>query len=217
MENIFTRIKNSISADVHQFMDKKEEKNPLAALNNYLRQSELEKDKVKKLLQRHYNLKEEFTNEYLQAQEQADKREKQADIAKRANEEELYHYAIKEFEEYDRRAKRMKASRENAAHQIEQLEAKYKEMNHKLKDMHLKRMELMGRENVARTNQEINRVLEGDGQHAYSRFNELESYIDRIEKRVNKAYYESTFDQRIADLERDMTFTQPEEEGNVSL
>src|SRR5699024_4854100 len=96
------------------------------------------------------------------------------------------------------------------AHQIEQLEAKYKEMNHKLKDMHLKRMELMGRENVARTNQEINRILEGDVQNAYNRFNELENFIDRIEKQVNKAYYESTFDQRIADLEREMNFSHTE-------
>lgn len=216
MENIFTRIKSSISADMHQFMDKKEEKNPIAALNNYLRQSELEKEKVKNLLERHYKLKNEFTDEYLQAEEQAEKRQKQADIAKRANEEELYQYAMKEFQEYDRRAKRMKESRENTSHQIEQLEEKYKEMNHKLKDMHLKRMELMGRENVARTNQEINRVLEGDGQNAYNRFNELENFIDRIEKRVNKAYYESTFDQRIADLEREMGFHNSKEaESNL--
>lgn len=211
LQNIFTRIKNSISADLHQFMDKKEEKNPIAALNNYLRQSEQEKEKVRKLLERHYKLQKEFTNEYVLAVEQAEKRQKQADIAKRANEEDLYHYAMKEFEEYDRRAKRMKASRENTADQIEQLEEKYKEMSHKLKDMHLKRMELMGRENVARTNQEINRVLEGDGQNAYNRFNELENFIDRIEKQVNRAYYESTFDQKIADLERAMEFNQSNE------
>lgn len=212
MENIFTRIKNSISADLHQIMDRKEEKNPIAALNNYLRQSELEKEKVKKLLRRHYKLKEEFTNEYLLANEQAEKREQQADIAKRANEEDLYHYAMKEFEEYSNRAKRMKVARENATHQIEQLEAKYKEMNHKLKDMHLKRMELMGRENVARANQEINRILEGDGNTAYNRFNDLEGFIDRIEKQINKAYYESTFDQRIAELERDANFHSSKEE-----
>lgn len=211
LQNIFTRIKNSISADLHQFMDKKEEKNPIAALNNYLRQSEQEKEKVRKLLERHYKLQKEFANEYVLAVEQAEKRQKQADIAKRANEEDLYQYAMKEFEEYDRRAKRMKASRENTADQIEQLEEKYKEMSHKLKDMHLKRMELMGRENVARTNQEINRVLEGDGQNAYNRFNELENFIDRIEKQVNRAYYESTFDQKIADLERAMEFNQSNE------
>lgn len=214
MDNVFTRIKNSISADVHQVLDKKEDKNPISALNNYLRQSEAEKEKVKKLLQRQYKLKEEFTHEYHQAEEQANKRKNQADIAKRADEEELFHFAMKEFEEYDRRANRMKASRENTVAQIDQLETKYKEMNHKLKDMHLKRMELMGRENVARTNQQMNRVLHGNDENAYDRFNELESFIDQIEKKVNKAYYESTFDQRIADLERDMNLEKTNEATN---
>lgn len=206
MDNIFTRIKNSISADMHQLLDRKEEKNPIAALNNYLRQSEQEKEKVKKLLQRHYKLKDEFTQEFIVAEEQATKRKRQADIAKMANEEELYNYAMKEFEEYAQRAKRMKLARENTTEQIEQLETKYKEMSHKLKDMHLRRMELMGRENVARTNEEINRVLHGNGENAYNRFQELEDFIDRIEQRVNKAYYASTFDQKIADLERDIDF-----------
>lgn len=206
MDNIFTRIKNSISADMHQLLDRKEEKNPIAALNNYLRQSEQEKEKVKKLLQRHYKLKDEFTQEFIVAEEQATKRKRQADIAKVANEEELYNYAMKEFEEYAQRAKRMKLARENTTEQIEQLETKYKEMSHKLKDMHLRRMELMGRENVARTNEEINRVLHGNGENAYNRFQELEAFIDRIEQRVNKAYYASTFDQKIADLEREIDF-----------
>ena len=204
MSNVFTRIKDTISADVHQLLDKKEEKNPIAALNNYLRQSEAEKEKVKKLLQRHYKLKEEFTKEYHHAEELAMKRKSQAEIAKQANEEELYQYAMKEFEEYDCRAERMKTSRENAVIQIEQLEKKYKEMCHKLKDMQLRRMELMGRENIVRTHSQINQVLHGNGEESYNRFQELESFIDHIEKQVNHAYYESTFDERIAALERDM-------------
>jgi phage shock protein A len=98
----------------------------------------------------------------------------------------------------------MEQARKDATLQIDQLERKYKEMVHKLKDMHLKRMELMGRENVARTNQQINRVIHGNGQHAMNRFNELETFIEKIEKKVNQAYYESTFDQKIANLEREL-------------
>lgn len=203
MESIFTRIKNSISADIHHLLDKKEEKNPLAAFNQHLRQSEVEKKKVKQLLERHYRLKESFTKEYIFAEEKALKRKEQADIAKKANEEQLYNYAIKEFEEYNSRKERLKTAREKTNHQIEQLEAKYKEMNHKLKDMRIKQMELMGRENVVRTNQKINQILEADGKDHYNRFNEIERFIDRIERRVNDAYYESTFDQRIAELEQD--------------
>ena len=58
MTNIFTRIKESISADLHQLLDDKEQKNPITALNHYLRQAEQQKLKVKKLLERQYKLKE---------------------------------------------------------------------------------------------------------------------------------------------------------------
>lgn len=50
--NLFERIKNSISADVHELLDQKEEKNPLSLLNQYLRQCELEVNKARKLVER---------------------------------------------------------------------------------------------------------------------------------------------------------------------
>lgn len=213
MSNVFTRMADSISADIHQMLDNKEEKNPIAALNHYLRQSEQQKDKVKKLLQRQYQLKEEFTSEYHQAQDQADKRYKQAQIAKQANEDDLFDFAQREYEEYHARAVRMKQAREDTVQQIDQLERRYKEMTHKLKDMHLKRMELMGRENVARTNHQLNSVLDGNGSKSYDKFQELEQFIDKIEKKVNHAYYESTFDQKIADLEK--TFSAGKESNQI--
>src|SRR5690625_3479388 len=145
MANIFTRIKDSISADLHNLMDQKEQKNPIAALNQYLRQSEAEKEKVRKLVERQYRLKEEFSREYLKAQDLAEKRLKQASIAEKAGEVQMYEYAMKEHEDYANRAKRMKISREEAIQQLEDLEKKYEEMKYKLKDMHLRRMELMGR------------------------------------------------------------------------
>lgn len=47
MRNLFTRMKETISADLHQLLDHKEQKNPIAALNHYLRQCEQETEKVK--------------------------------------------------------------------------------------------------------------------------------------------------------------------------
>src|SRR5690625_7684650 len=89
MTTIFSRIKETISADLHDLMDRKEQKNPVAALNQYLRQSEQEKEKVRKLVERQYRLRDEFTREYHQAQDLADKRLKQASIAEKAGEEEI--------------------------------------------------------------------------------------------------------------------------------
>lgn len=204
MTNIFTRIKDSISADLHHLMDQKEQKNPIAALNQYLRQSEQEKQKVKKLIERQYKLKDEFSREYLKAQDLADKRFKQAQIAEKAGETEMYEFAMKDHEEYQARANRLKTSREEAIAQLEMLEQKYEEMKHKLKDMHLRRMELMGRENIARANHQLNSVILDDADKPFSRFAEMEQYIENLEYKVNDSYYRSTFDSKIAKLEKEM-------------
>ncbi len=205
MSNIFRRIKESISADLHHLLDKKEEKNPIAVLNQYLRQSEQEKEKVRKLIERQYKLKEEFTREYHQAQDFADKRLKQAKIAEKAGEQEMYDYAMKEQKEYEARAERMKGSRTEAVEQLEMLERKYEEMKYKLKDMHLRRMELMGRENIARASRQINKVIDDSADRPYERFNELERYIENLEHKVNREYYRNTFDSKIAQLEKEMS------------
>lgn len=204
MSNIFTRMKDSVAADLHHLMDKKEEKSPITALNHYLRQSEREKEKVRKLIERQYRLKEEFTKEYLQAQDLADKRLSQAKIAQKAGEEEMYVYAMKEQEDFQMRADRMKESREEAVQQLEVLEQRYEEMKYKLKDMHLRRMELMGRENIARANHQMNKVIEETSDKPFTRFGELEKYIEGLEYKVNSAYYRNTFDSKIARLEKEM-------------
>lgn len=204
MANIFTRIKDSISADLHQMMDEKEHKSPMAALNQYLRQSEQEKEKVRKLVERQYRLKDEFTREYHKAQDFADKRLGQANIAEKAGENEMQSFAVKEYEEYQARANHMETCREEAVQQLESLEQKYEEMKHKLKNMHLKRMEMMGRENIAHANQQINRVIEETSEKPFSRFDEMEQYIENLEHKVNTAFYRNTFDSKIANLEKEM-------------
>ncbi|MGY0693316.1 PspA/IM30 family protein [Virgibacillus sp. FSP13] len=211
MANLFTRIKDSISADLHNLLDQKEQKNPVAALNQYLRQSEQEKEKVRRLIERQYKLKDEFTREYHKAQDLADKRLKQAAIADKAGEEQMHQFALKEQEEYQARADRMKTLRQEAVDQLEDLEQKYEEMKHKLKDMHLRRMELMGRENVAHANHQMNKVMEETSDKPYSRFAELENYIEGLEYKVNSSYYRSTFDSKIARLEKEM---QDQEKAN---
>lgn len=202
--NIFTRVMDSISADLHNLLDKKEEKNPIAALNQYLRQSEQEKEKVRKLIERQYKLKDEFSREYLKAQDLADKRLKQAEIAEKAGETGLNEFAMKEYEEYQARATRLKTSREEAIEQLIALEQKYEEMKHRLKDMHTRRMELMGRENIARANQQMNQVIDDVSDKPFAKFAELEQYIENLEYQVNSSYYRSTFDSKIAKLEKEM-------------
>ena len=215
MTNLFTRIKNTIAADLHEVIDQKEKQNPIALLNEYLRQCEQETEKVRRLIERQYTLKDEFTREYQQASELAEKRKHQADIASKAGEMELSQFAAAEYQQYAERAERLRASLEQVQAQLSDLERKYQEMNHKLKDMHIRRMELMGRENATRANHRINQVLESNSysDQSYSRFKEIENYLNRLEHQVNSSYYRSTIDARIAQLEKEMKF---EESKSIS-
>ena len=207
MANLFQRLKNTVMSDLHEAIDKKEKKNPIAVLNHYLRQCEQEVEKVRKLVERQYLLKEEFQKEYQQASVLADKRKHQAEVASKAGEEGLYEFALQEQKYYEERAERIKESKLQATKELEELERKYEEMKHKLKDMYIKRMELMGRENIARAHNKMNSVLEsssGYNNHAFSKFTEIETYLDQLEHGVNSSYYRNTIDAKIAKLEKDM-------------
>lgn len=206
MGNLFTRIKNSITADLHEALDQKEQKNPISILNQHVRQCEQEVEKVRKLVERQYLLKEEFAREHRSAQNLAAKRKHQAEVASKAGENQLYELAVNEKLQYEDRANKLKESLEKANLQLIDLEKKYEEMKHKLKDMNLKRMELMGRENMVRANHQISQVLDS-GKYtteSNSTFEEMESYIDRLEHQVTSAYHRNTIDARIAQLEKEM-------------
>lgn len=206
MTNLLTRIKDTIMADLHAAVDQKEKKNPIALLNQYLRQCEQETEKVRKLLERQYALKDEFTKEYSQAAELAEKRKYQAEVASKAGEMELYEFASVEHQQYSGRVERLASSLEQVKGQLDELERKYEEMKHKLKDMQIRRLELMGRENVTRANHRMNQVLDSntDTNKAAARFQEIDNYLDRLEHQVKSSYYRDTIDAKIAQLEKEM-------------
>ncbi|MBA4535574.1 PspA/IM30 family protein [Bacillus aquiflavi] len=200
--NLFERIKNTILADLHDAIDKKEMKNPVALLNQYLRDCEKEAKKVNQLIDRHYQLKEEFFREWKHAEYMARKRQEQSQIAQKAQELELYEMAVQEQQQFEQRAARLKVSYEETVNQLGDLEQKYREMKLKIKDMQMKRMELMGRENVARINQKINKAIyNAETDRAFTRFEEVEHHIANLEARVNHGYERNMFDHRISQLE----------------
>ena len=61
----------------------------------------------------------------------------------------------------------------------------------------------MGRENITRAQHKMNQVLDNQAysSQSYSRFQEIDSYLDRLEHQVNSSYYRNTIDSRIAQLE----------------
>ncbi|MFD2445098.1 PspA/IM30 family protein [Bacillus sp. CGMCC 1.16607] len=210
MTNLFTRLKDMITADLHQAMDHKEKKNPIALLNQYLRQCEQETEKVRKLLERQYSLKDEFTRELRFAKEMADKRKHQSLVAQKAGETTLFEFASQEQSQYEERVVRLENSLQMVQQQLNDLEKKYEDMKHKLKDMNIRRLELMGRENVTRANHRMDKVLDSNqySDRSFSRFEEIENYLDRLEHQVNSSYFRNTIDAKIAQLEKEMKVEQ---------
>ncbi|WHY02130.1 PspA/IM30 family protein [Neobacillus sp. DY30] len=206
MTNLFTRIKNTITADLNEALDKKEKQNPISLLNQYLRECEQETEKVAKFLERQTTLKDEFTKELYTAEQLAEKRKYQAEVASKAGETELYQFAFEEQQLYSNRAERVRAALEQVKGQLVELERKHGDMKNKLKDMHLRRLELMGRENVTRANHRINQVLESNtySTKSISRFEEIENYINTLENQVHRSYNQTTIDTRIEQLEKEM-------------
>jgi len=205
MTNLLERIKNTVMADLHEVLDKKEQKNPIALLNQYLRESENETKKVAGLIERQYMLKEEFLKEWKQAEYLADKRKKQAEIAKLANEAKLLEVAVEEEVQYREQVKNLHLAYEQAAAQLEDLERKHREMKLRLKEMNMKRLELMGRENVIKVNEKIHHVLDDSIMgKATARFEETERYMEHLEARINTGYEKSVFDARISQLEKEL-------------
>lgn len=137
----------------------------------------------------------------------AEKRKHQAEIALKAGETQLHEFAYQEQLQYEERSNRLKTSLDQAAENLLELEKKYEEMKHKLKDMQLKQMELMGRENIVRAQFKMNQVIDsssGYSDQASSSFSELENYMDRLEQKLTSDHYRNTIDARIAQLEKDM-------------
>lgn len=206
MNDLFSRMKQTLTADFYHVLDKMEQKNPIALLNQYLRQAEAETEKVRKLVERQYQLKAEFTKELAEAEGLAEKRKNQAKIAEKAGESELQAFAIQESELYSTRALRIKEALFKAEKQLSELEYKYREMKHKLKDMNIRRMELMGKENIAHAHQRMNQVIDSGSTSSSStgKFEDTENYLDNLEQRINSNYQRQSIDTRIIQLEKDM-------------
>ncbi|MFD3446190.1 PspA/IM30 family protein [Microbacteriaceae bacterium 4G12] len=204
-KSLFQRVRDVVVADVHNILDEKERKNPIALLNQYLRDSEREVQKIEKLIERQKMLKTNFFRELEQTRYLAKKRTRQAEIARQAGEAELEMRAVQEAEYYEGQAVHLEDMYMKTMEQVEELQQKLGHMKNKLKEMHAKRMELMARENVAHANRRMNDTMNkmSDG-NPFLRFEEMEENIRELEARVHEEYERDTFDLRIAKLEKQL-------------
>ncbi len=205
MNTLFEKIKQAIKDDFYDVAERQKQGNPISLLNQYLRESEAEVKKAAKLIERQKLLRDEFYKEWQNVDKMAEKRKEQGEIALKAGAEDLSEIALREQAEYEERAERLKLAYNNSVNQLEELEHKYREMKLKLKDMHMKRLELMGQENVVLMKNKMNRVLkETEFGIPAENMESVGKLFEREEKKANDEYEISIFDARIQQLAKEM-------------
>lgn len=209
MKSLWNRLKYSIQADLHEMLDKKENKNPIAMLNQYIREAEKQTDSVGKLLERQGKLKVELDRELLEAKEMASKRQRQLELAESTEEDDLIAFAKAEVQAYQTRTLQLTESIHETTAELLSLEHKFEEMKHKIKDMKVRQLQLMGKENVVRANHQMDQVIAPEqAQRKISTFEEMEQYIHNLSGEIDRDYETSSMELRLKSLETTDTHTQ---------
>ncbi|MER2152907.1 MAG: PspA/IM30 family protein [Solibacillus sp.] len=200
MRNLFTKFKYSIQADLHDMFDKKVDKNPIKMLNHYIREAEKQTEETGKLLARQAQLKKELELQLSQTIEMLEKRENQLLLAQSTEEAELIVFAQEEVTAYTARKHALLSSIDAANTEYFALERKFETMKHKIKDMKVRQLQLMGKENVVRANHQMDKVLTSDNA---DNFDELSTYIDELSENIERKYEVTSFEARLAQLEKE--------------
>lgn len=199
--NLFQRFKYTIEADLHQLFDKKEQKNPIAMLNQYIREAEKQTEQTGKLLERQGQLKEKLEHEFKQNAELLAKREAQLKLATTSGEQDLIDFASDEVAAYTARNNTLQASIEASTREYFELERKFETMKHKIKDMKVRQLQLMGKENVTRAHHQMDGMIAKNNK---TNFEDLESYIDKLAYQIDKDHEVTSFESRLAQLEKNV-------------
>ncbi len=203
MSSLLQRLKYSVEADLHKLFDKKEEKNPLAMLNQYIREAEKQTEQTGKWLERQGKLKGELEKELAETIKMAEKRQHQVDLAKATNEEDLIAFAESEVITYRERAAVLENTIQQTTQELFGLERKYEEMKHKVKDMKVRQLQLMGKENVTRAHHQMDRMLQPEQkQQNFATFEQMEDYIERLGQKIDQEHEVTSMEQRLELLEK---------------
>ena len=201
MNSLWNRFKYSIEADLHSIFDKKESKNPIAMLNQYIREAEKQTDSIGKLLERQGKLKSEMQKELTEAENMADKRRSQLELAQVAGEEDLIAFAEEEIAAYDTRAAELSESIAETAYELIALERKFEEMKHKVKDMKVRQLQLMGKENVTRAHRRMDQVISPDNADSnMASVSEMKKYIENLGGKIEREFETSSMERRLEAL-----------------
>ncbi|WP_025783133.1 hypothetical protein [Sporosarcina sp. D27] len=159
MNELWYKFKFAVQEDLEQITAKRKTQNSADVLNETIKEAEQQTRAVGKLLERQRILRDEVTKELLEAEQLTDKRTEQFSLAEATGDEALINYAKDEAEAYSRRRDELRSLEADTTESMIALERRFESMKHKVKDMQVRRLKLMGEENAKRANSRMDRIF----------------------------------------------------------
>lgn len=203
MTTLWERFKFAVAADVDAVVSKKEEKNPIAALNRYITEAERQTEATGKWVERQTQLNAKLEKELSETSAMLEKRRAQYELAQAAGESDLKDFAEMEVASYSRRADELKAAIAENLQEINSLEQRFEEMKHKVKDMKVRQLQLMGKENATRAHHQMDKVLSPQlAAERLGSFDDMASYIKNLGAKVEEEHERTTMERRLEALQK---------------
>ncbi|MBD8013184.1 PspA/IM30 family protein [Microbacterium sp. APC 3898] len=203
MTTLWERFKFAVATDLDAVVAKKEEKNPLALLNRYITEAENQTTATGKWVERQSQLNGKLEKELAEASAMLDKRQNQLELAQASGESDLADFAAMEVQAYSDRVKTLQQNLDENIAELTGLEHRYEEMKHKVKDMKVKQLQLMGKENATRAHHQMDKVLSPElVAERIGSFDDMASYITTLGAKVEERHERSAMERRLESLEK---------------
>ncbi|TWT27541.1 PspA/IM30 family protein [Planomicrobium sp. CPCC 101110] len=203
MTTLWERFKFAVATDMDKVLAKREEKNPIALLNQYITEAEKQTETTGKWLGRQAQLTRKLEKELAEAESMLDKRTSQLELADASGESDLAAFAEMEVAAYSNRVAELKTSINENLAELTRLEQRYEEMKHKVKDMKVKQLQLMGKENATRAHYQMDKVLSPElVAERIGSYDDMASYIKKLGSKVEEEYERSAMERRLEALEK---------------
>ena len=208
MTTVWERFKFAIATDLDAIVAKKEEKNPIALLNQYINEAEKQTEAAGKWIERQSQLNSKLEKELSEAAAMLEKRQSQLELAQASGESDLSVFAEAEVAAYSTRASELQQSITDNLTELTGLEQRYEEMKHKVKDMKVKQLQLMGKENATRAHHQMDKVLNPElVAERIGSYEDMASYIKTLGSKVEEQHERSAMERRLEALEKNSAKT----------
>lgn len=167
MTNVFQRLAETFEHDVRQLFNRSEmnhisrhSDNPIQSLNTYIHEAEKRTQQTKRWVERQAQLKTKLEDEQREAKHMLVKRQEQLELARTTGEQDLIDFAELEVTTYENRLHVLTSGIHRATEELIILERKHEEMKHKVKDMKVRQLQLMSKENVVKAHRDMDQVID---------------------------------------------------------